>query len=247
MSDKQDGFRTDQMEREVAPSALELIAPPKHRLFHDGLASAGSSGGELGFVVLPQFPDIEEAVEDETIKEFLTRRIRRCKAIASSFAESKRQSDQNAREVLIEVAETVFSPRFDLDQACEILGVKITKSARRSPCKFLIQMTYPDRDMKVVSKQSIALGYALQQCQWNIDKLREYFQSTSIKQCLREYRSAKADDRKDKTPTASRLVLRGVPDGLSGDLVIRIAIEGASARFVSLVDESGSHPVSPSQ
>ncbi len=237
MSDTRSGFDTNQMRPQILPSASEMTALSKQPMPYDGNPSADRRNHDVSLVVKPDIAEVGEEIEGETVAEFLARRIQRCRRIASGFAESKRLTDQLAREVLVEVAATAFSSRFDVAEACRILGCKISKSILRNPCTFLIRQIYPDRDPKVVSKQSIALGYALQQCDFDIDKLRDYFKNTSIKQCLRDYRSAKAGEREGKAPTEDgRLVLRGLPEGLSGEVVVRIDIRGATARFVCLFE-----------
>lgn len=235
MSDMRDGFDTDQANREIAPSASELTVAPKQLTPDNEYPRFDARGSDIGFLVRSQISEIGERIEGESVKEFLARRIQSCKEIASRFSHAKLQSDRRAREFLIEVAAIVLSPWFDIDAVCQLFGCKVSKSIRRSPGSLLIRQSYPGRDQKVISKQSIALRYALEQSGYNIDKLREYFERTSIKQCLRDRRAAKAGERENKASREElRLIVRGVPEGLSGEVVMRIEIQGATARFVGL-------------
>jgi hypothetical protein len=236
MSDTHDSLG-DGFERNSTPAPPPSnVLPVQFSSRHDN-ADFGSGGAEAGRAARFGDPNIFRATEDDTPIDFLKRHLQLCRDSASSFSEAKLTSDLRARRHLIDVATTVLSPHFDLDQAATILGCKVSKAVRRNPYKFLIQGCSPDRDRKVVSNQSIALVYALQQCEMSAEKLISFFEKTSIKQCIRAYRDAKKGERKEKNPPVNdnHLVLEGAPAGQSGEIVVRIEIHGNKARFVALV------------
>jgi hypothetical protein len=237
MSDKQDIFDVAQGGHRFAIAAPEQIALQKSVPFNEEHLSPDFGNESAIFSSTFQLSKIADDPGEETVGEFLERRIKRCRKIASTFGEAKRQSDWNARRLVFEVGVMILSPRFDLEQACEILGCKISSAVRRNPSSMILRSIHPDRDPKVISKQSVALAYAIEKCERNVEKLAKYFEGTSIKQCLRDYRESKKASLEaiSTRPKARKLVLEDMPADLTGQLVIRVDINNGKARFLGLL------------
>ena len=127
----------------------------------------------------------------DSFEEFLMKKILACKASVSNYAKAKSDYDLRARQHLVQIAQIIHHPRFDLKRAGKKFGKPITKSIIDNPYALLIRLTDPARDAKVVSKQSLALKYELEQCEMNPERLHAYFEKNSIKQCSAKYRAQK--------------------------------------------------------
>jgi hypothetical protein len=167
---------------------------------------------------------------------FYTDMLDRCQRGLATFLSAKSESDLAIWQYLIVVAESVIDSRFKIDLVGQTLGRKVTKAHRENPHGFLMQCITPDRSRQNISKQSIALRYAVAQCGNDTTKLLPFFQKTGISQCLKEYRLLRRAEKKPTKPGVARLVIEGAPDTLNGRIIVELEISGGKALYIGLVD-----------
>ena len=177
-------------------------------------------------------------VSQEDFEKFLAEKIKLCREGVSNYSTAKSNFDLRARQHLIQVAQIVHDERFSLEKVGKKLGKKISKSVRHNPYSLLIQMIDYERGSKIASKQGLALIYAIEKCEFDIARLATFFEKESIKHCYEAYKAQRKLVREDKPlkPPIKRLVLEGVPDGLTGEIAVNIRIHDGIAHFISLVD-----------
>ena len=164
--------------------------------------------------------------------------LENCRRSAQAYSVGKAESDRRARAHLIDVAALVLSDRFDLAEIGKLLDRKVTAPAKKNPFRFVLEALAPGRDLKLVSKQALALQFAVAQSNRNIDQLRTLFQNHSINEFYQNYCNARSEERQlaDRSTRPPRMVLVGIPAGLRGEVTVRLLILDGKAQFLATTE-----------
>jgi len=180
------------------------------------------------------------ALQADTVTDFTERALEQCRAEAKNYSQSKLFSDQLARRYLILIAKIVHSPLFSIEELAKLRRMRITKKQIKNPFLSLMRAADPGRGIKVQSKQAQALIFALRECDNKVDRLEQYFQTMSIKRCIKALREEKKSDNDGRDSDAIKgLTLLDFPQNISGEVTIKLRVESSrKARFLSIVKES---------
>jgi hypothetical protein len=162
--------------------------------------------------------------------------VGRCQTGLDTFLSAKSNSDFRVWQYLTVVAESVLDRRFEIDVLAQRSRRKVTKAHRKNPYLFLMQCIAPDKSRQYISKQSVALQYAVSQCGNDTTKLLKFFQKTGISQCVNECRLLRRAEKKPKKQVSAGLVVEGAPETLTGRIIVELEVSGRKAIYIGLLD-----------
>jgi hypothetical protein len=166
--------------------------------------------------------------------------IERCRSAIGTMNMVDEKFEYIARNYLVDIGLVVHSPDFEIHDFAERFGDRrATKANIRNPYLFVIRLLGGAKDAQRASNQSLALTYAISICRKEEKDIRHCFETLSIRECLKLYRSEKQVERKEaKTSVNKQVKIEGVPIELleCGIVAVEIDFTEKGGRFVRTFD-----------
>jgi hypothetical protein len=177
------------------------------------------------------------AANIDKIKAQLSADLKHCVQLATDYSEQKSASDFQARQCLILVRKIIV--QYGCEKVGAELGIRNMAVFKRNPYSPTLKYVHQKRDPKIISRQSLALRYALTQTDGDVQRLEDYFKKFSISQCLEAHYLEQRTRRLNGALPATRSVLvQGLPDDLVGVVTVQIKITGKRAVYIPTVASS---------
>jgi hypothetical protein len=175
------------------------------------------------------------AIDIDKIKAQLSADLAHCTQVATDYSKQKSASDIQARLCLVLAAKII--DEYGYDKVATELGIENKTKFKRDPYSPLLRYVHQKRDPKIISRQSLALRYALKQTEGDVKRLEKFFKEFSISQCLEShYQEQRTRRLNGALPETRSVLVQGLPGDLIGVVTLQIKIQGRRAVYISTID-----------